>query len=68
MKVVEDKVYVAVYFRRAVKPRRTRTIMTIDVNFDNVTLAVFALSGELLKLKRFKTPLRKILTHRIWIE
>ncbi|MEM4984429.1 MAG: IS200/IS605 family accessory protein TnpB-related protein, partial [Sulfolobales archaeon] len=68
VKVVEDKVYVAVYFRRAVKPRRTRTVMTIDVNFDNVTLAVFALSGELLKLKRFKTPLRKILTHRIWIE
>ncbi|MEM4532949.1 MAG: IS200/IS605 family accessory protein TnpB-related protein [Desulfurococcaceae archaeon] len=42
--------------------------MTIDVNFDNVTLAVFAPGGELLKLKRFKTPLRKILTHRIWIE
>ncbi|MEM2004725.1 MAG: zinc ribbon domain-containing protein [Zestosphaera sp.] len=68
MKVVEDEAYVAVYFRRAVKPRRTRTIMTIDVNFDNVTLAVFTSSGKLLKLKRFKTPLRKILTHRIWIE
>ncbi|MEM2006942.1 MAG: zinc ribbon domain-containing protein [Sulfolobales archaeon] len=60
--------YVAVYFRKTVKPRRTRTVMTIDVNFDNVTLAVFALSGELLKLKRFKTPLRRMLTHRIWIE
>ncbi|MEM0066625.1 MAG: hypothetical protein QXH88_06865, partial [Sulfolobales archaeon] len=68
VKVVENEVYVAVYFRRAVEPRRTRMIMTVDVNFDNVTLAVFALSGELLKLKRFKTPLRKILTHRIWIE
>ncbi|MEM1962109.1 MAG: zinc ribbon domain-containing protein [Sulfolobales archaeon] len=68
VKIVEDEVYVSVYFRRAVKPRRTRTVMTIDVNFDNATLAVFALSGELLKLKRFKTPLRKILTHRIWIE
>ncbi|MEM4731048.1 MAG: zinc ribbon domain-containing protein, partial [Sulfolobales archaeon] len=30
--------------------------------------AVFALSGELLKLKRYKTPLRRMLTHRIWIE
>ncbi|MEM1623325.1 MAG: hypothetical protein QW543_04220 [Sulfolobales archaeon] len=68
VKVVEDNVYVSVYFRRAVEPRRTRTVVTIDVNFDNATLAVFALSGKLLKLKRFKTPLRKILTHRIWIE
>ncbi|MEM4551206.1 MAG: hypothetical protein QXG82_07195 [Sulfolobales archaeon] len=41
MKIVEDEVYVAVYFRRAVKPRRTRMIMTVDVNFDNATLAVF---------------------------
>ncbi|MEM1651136.1 MAG: hypothetical protein QXH94_05045 [Sulfolobales archaeon] len=68
VKVVEDGIYVAVYFRRAVEPRRTRTVMTIDVNFDNVTLAVFTSSGELLKLKRFKTPLRRILTHRIWVE
>ncbi|MEM1650637.1 MAG: zinc ribbon domain-containing protein [Sulfolobales archaeon] len=68
VKVVENEVYVAVYFRRAVEPRRTRTIMTVDVNFDNVTLAVFTSSGELLKLKRYETPLRKILTHRIWIE
>ncbi|MEM0285132.1 MAG: zinc ribbon domain-containing protein [Sulfolobales archaeon] len=68
VKVVENEVYVAVYFRRAVEPRRTRMIMTVDVNFDNVTLAVFTSSGELLKLKRYETPLRKILTHRIWIE
>ncbi|MEM2763068.1 MAG: zinc ribbon domain-containing protein [Sulfolobales archaeon] len=68
VKVVENEVYVAVYSRKTVEPRRTRTVMTIDVNFDNVTLAVFALSGELLKLKQFKTPLRRILTHRIWIE
>ncbi|MEM1696759.1 MAG: IS200/IS605 family accessory protein TnpB-related protein [Desulfurococcaceae archaeon] len=68
VKIVEDRIYVAVYFRRAVEPRRTRTIMTIDVNFDNVTLAVFAPSGGLLKLKRYKTPFRRILTHRIWIE
>jgi putative transposase len=42
--------------------------MAIDLNFDNVTIAVFALSGRLVGLKRFKTPHRKILTHRIWIE
>ncbi|MEM1682853.1 MAG: RNA-guided endonuclease TnpB family protein [Ignisphaera sp.] len=68
VKVVEDEVYVAVYFRKTVEPRETRTVMTVDVNFDNITLAVFTPSGELLKLKRFKTLLRKILTHRIWIE
>jgi len=42
--------------------------VTDDVNFNNITLAVFTSSGELLKLKRYKTPLRRILTHRIWIE
>jgi len=68
VKIVEDRIYVAVYFRKTVKPRKTRTVMTVDVNFDNVTLAVFTPSGELLKLKRFKTPLRRMLTHRIWIE
>ncbi|MEM2220913.1 MAG: zinc ribbon domain-containing protein [Ignisphaera sp.] len=68
VKVVEDGIYVAIYFRKTVKPRRTRTVMTIDVNFDNITLAVFVPGGELLKLKRYKTPLRRMLTHRIWIE
>jgi putative transposase len=42
--------------------------MAIDLNFDNITLATFTFNGRLLKLKRFKTPLRKVLTHRIWIE
>jgi putative transposase len=66
--VKDGNVFVSVYFRKVVELRKPRTIVTVDVNFDNVTLAVFASSGELLKLKRFKTPLRKILTHRIWIE
>jgi putative transposase len=60
--------WVSIYFRRAVKPLKLRTVTTIDLNFDNVTLAVFALGGELIRLRRFKTPHRKILTHRIWIE
>ncbi|MEM1698272.1 MAG: zinc ribbon domain-containing protein [Sulfolobales archaeon] len=68
VKVVEDNVYVLVYFRRVVKPRKTKTVMTIDVNFDNVTLAVFTPSGRVIRLKRLETPLRKVLTHRIWIE
>jgi len=42
--------------------------MTVDVNFDNVTLAVFTPSGRIIRLKRFETPLRKILIHRVWIE
>jgi len=62
-----ESFWVSIYFRRAVRTVKPRTIMSIDLNFDNVTLAVFALSGRLLKLKRFKTPHRKVLTHRIWI-
>jgi len=42
--------------------------MSIDLNFDNITIAVFSFNGKLLKLKRFRTPLRKVLTHRIWVE
>jgi len=60
--------WVSVYFRRAVKAVKPRTVMAIDLNFDNVTLAVFTLDGRLLRLKRFKTPHRRVLTHRMWIE
>jgi putative transposase len=60
--------WVSVYFRRAIKPLKPRTVMSIDLNFDNITLAIFTPNGKLIKLKRFKTPHRKILTHRIWVE
>ena len=60
--------WISVYFRRAVKPAKPKTVMAIDLNFGNLTLAVFTMSGRLVMLKRFTTPLRKILTHRIWIE
>ncbi len=56
------------YFRRVVKPVKPGTVMAIDLNFDNVTIALFALDGRLIRLKRFKTFHRKILTHRIWVE
>ncbi|MEM2221775.1 MAG: IS200/IS605 family accessory protein TnpB-related protein [Ignisphaera sp.] len=68
VKVIENEVYVAVYFRRSVKLRKPKTMMTVDMNFDNITLAIFAHGGRMIRLKRFKTPFRKILTHRIWIE
>jgi len=60
--------WVSIYFKRIVKIVKPRTVMSIDLNFDNVTLAVLTLDGRLLKLKRFRTPHRKILTHRIWVE
>jgi putative transposase len=60
--------WVSIYFKRVAKPVRPKTVMTIDLNFDNVTLAVLTLDGKLLGLKRFRTPHRKILTHRIWVE
>jgi putative transposase len=60
--------WVSIYFKRVAKAVKPRTVMSIDLNFDNVTLAIFTLNGRLAKLKRFKTPLRKVLTHRIWVE
>jgi len=63
-----NEFYVSVYFRRTVKLVKPKTVVAIDLNFDNITLAVFTVSGRLIRLKRFKTPLRKILTHKILIE
>ena len=60
--------WVSIYFKKAVKPLKPRTVMSIDLNFDNVTIAIFTLNGRLAKLKRFRTPHRKVLTHRIWVE
>ena len=59
---------VSIYFRKIFRPLKPRKIMTIDLNFDNITLSVLTLNGKLVKLKRFNTPHRKILTHSIWIE
>jgi len=68
VKYVGEGFWVSAYFKKTVKPVKPKTVMAIDLNFDNLTLAVFALNGELIKLKRFKTTLSKVLTHRIWIE
>lgn len=48
--------WVSVYFKRSVRTVEPRTVMSIDLNFDNVTLAVLTLDGKLIRLKRFKTP------------
>ncbi|MCQ5337154.1 MAG: RNA-guided endonuclease TnpB family protein [Candidatus Methanomethylicia archaeon] len=68
VKYEDGKFWASIYFKRAVKLLKPRTTMAIDLNFDNITLATFTFNGRLLKLKRFKTQLRKLLTHRIWIE
>ena len=68
VKYEDGEFWVSVYFRRIVKTIKPKTVMAIDLNFDNVTLAILTLDGRLVKLKRFKTPHREILTHRIWIE
>jgi putative transposase len=68
VKYEEGGFWASIYLRRAVKLLKPRTVMAIDLNFDNITLATFTFNGRLLKLKRFKTPLRKVLTHRTWIE
>ncbi|MEM1646467.1 MAG: hypothetical protein QXL96_11545 [Ignisphaera sp.] len=38
IRVNEDKIYIAIYFRKTVKLKKTRTVTAIDVNFDNITL------------------------------
>jgi len=63
-----ESFWVSAYFRRTVKTMKPRTVMAIDLNFDNITTAVFTLDGRLIRLKRFETPHRKLLTHRMWIE
>jgi len=68
IKYDRDGLWVTVYFRRGVKPAEPRTVMSVDLNFDNITLAVFTLNGKLIRLKRLRTSLRKALTHRIWAE
>jgi putative transposase len=68
VKYEDGEFWVSVYFKRVVKLLKPKTVMAIDLNFDNVTLAVLTLDGRLVKLKRFKTPHREILTHKIWIE
>jgi putative transposase len=60
--------WVSIYFKRVAKAVKPRTVMSIDLNFDNITLTVLTPDGRLVKLKRFRTPLRKVLTHRIWVE
>jgi len=60
--------WVSVYFKKTVKPVKHGTIIAVDLNFDNLTLAVFMFNSKLIRLKRYRTPLRKMLTHKIWIE
>jgi putative transposase len=60
--------WVSIYFKRIVKSLNSRTVMAIDLNFGNVTLAIYTLDGRRLRLKKLNTPHKKILTHKIWIE
>jgi len=68
VKYEDGEFWISIYFKRIVKSLKPRTVMAIDLNFDNVTLTVFTLDGKLIRLKRFNTPHKKILTHKIWIE
>jgi len=62
-----EKFWVCIEFRKEVKLYEPRTYLAIDLNFDNVTLVIVR-NGRVVKIKRFPTPLRKALVHRIWIE
>jgi len=68
VKYEDNEFWVSIYFKRAVRPLEPRTVMAIDLNFDNVTLAIYTLDGRRVRLKKLKTPHKKILTHKIWVE
>jgi putative transposase len=68
VKYEDGEFWVSIYFKRAVKPLEPRTVMAIDLNFGNVTLAIYTPDGRRLRLKKLNTPHKKILTHKIWIE
>jgi len=68
VKYEDGEFWVSIYFKRAVRPLEPRMVMTIDLNFGNVTLAIYTLDGRRVRLKKLKTPHKKILTHKICIE
>jgi len=51
--------WISVYFKKTIKSVEPKTLMAIDLNFDNLTLAVFTLDGRLVRLKRFGHHLEK---------
>ena len=59
--------WICIEFRREIKQYNARSILAVDVNFDNVTIAIRK-GKRIIKIKRFAFPLRKALTHKIWIE
>jgi len=62
-----SRFWICIEFRKEVKQYSPRSILAIDVNFDNVTILIKN-SGRVIKVRRFSFPLRKALCHRIWIE
>jgi len=68
VKYEDGEFWVSIYFKRIVKSLNPRTVMAIDLNFGNVTLAIYTLDGRRVRLKKLNTPHKKILTHKIWIE
>ena len=68
VKYEDGEFWISIYFKRIVKSLNPRTVMAIDLNFGNVTLAIYTLNGRRVRLKKLNTPHKKILTHKIWIE
>jgi len=68
VKYEDGEFWVSIYFKRIVKSLKPRTVIAIDLNFGNVTLAIYTPDGRRVRLKKLKTPHKKILTHKIWVE
>ncbi len=62
-----SRFWICIEFRREIKQHNARSVLAIDVNFDNVTILIKN-NRRVVKVGRFSFPLRKALSHRIWIE
>jgi putative transposase len=64
-----NTVWVYLTFEKDVKPREPRTIMGIDVNFNNIAYTIVDLNGKLVSMSIIPfNGLRRALSHRIIAE
>lgn len=63
---LRDRFLVYIYFKKIVQLRETNGVISIDLNFDNITIVEY--KEDVKKIKQLPMPLRKALTQKIWAE
>ncbi len=62
------KLFLHIMFRKVVKLGKPKTVLAVDPNFRNFTVAIMNRKGRILRIKRYENPLPRALTLRIWAE